>query len=117
GTANLSGGTATFTGEFHLGHNGGVFGTLNISNTANVTVPDVIFGNNGGTGGGTINLDGGTLTANSFAPGAGTGNKIFNFNGGALRPAADSPAFMQGLTAANVKDGGAVIDSNGHNVT
>src|SRR6185295_4689795 len=81
GTANLSGGTANFTGPFHIGQNGGVIGTLNISNTANVTVPDVVFGNNAGTGGGTINLDGGTLTANSFASGAGTGAKTFNFNG------------------------------------
>jgi autotransporter-associated beta strand protein len=116
GTANLSGGTATFTGEFSLGNNGGVFGTLNISNTANVTVPNVVFGKNAGTGGGTLNLDGGTLTAGSFGNGSGTGAKVFNFNGGTLKAAADSATFMTGVTA-NVKDGGAIIDSNAHNVT
>src|SRR5439155_20070185 len=105
-----------FPGPFHVGHGGAVFGTFNVSNTANVTVPDVIFGNNGGTGGGTLNLDGGTLTANSFANGAGTGAKIFNFNGGLLKAGADSATFMSGITA-NVKNGGAIIDTNAHNVT
>jgi fibronectin-binding autotransporter adhesin len=116
GTANLSGGTATFTGEFTLGLNSAVFGTLNVSNTANVTVPDVVFGKNAGSGGGTLNLDGGTLTANSFANGAGTGAKVFNFNGGTLKANVDTATFMSGVTA-NVKNGGAIINSNGHNIT
>src|SRR5206468_4199757 len=67
-------------------------------------------------GGGTLNHDGGTLTGTSFASGSGTGAKIFNFNDGTLKAAADSATFMTGITA-NVKDGGAIIDSNGHNVT
>jgi autotransporter-associated beta strand protein len=117
GTANLSGGTATFTGEFSLGNNGGVFGTLNVSNTANVTVPDVVFGNNAGTGGGTLNLDGGTLTAKSLASGAGTGAKIVNLNGGLLKAGASSATWMNGALTANVKAGGAKIDSNGFDAT
>lgn len=117
GTANLSAGTATFTGAFSIGQNGGVFGTLNVSGTASVAVPDVKFGNNGGTGGGTLNLTGGTLTGASFTPGAGSGAKIFNLDGGTLRAAVASTNFVGASIASNVLAGGAKIDTNGVAVT
>src|SRR5207249_7105374 len=68
-TLNLSGGTSTFTGEFSIGLSGTLFGTMNVSNTANVTVPAVVYGVAGTTAGGIINLNGGTLTAASLRAG------------------------------------------------
>ncbi|MGN6627301.1 MAG: beta strand repeat-containing protein, partial [Tepidisphaeraceae bacterium] len=119
GTANLSGGSATFTGEFSLGYSNNVVGTLNISNSANVTVPDVVFGVTGtGTGGGAINLNGGTLTGSSFTAGAtSTGSRTVTFNGGTLRPSADSTNFIGAKITGIVSTGGANIDTNAHAIT
>jgi autotransporter-associated beta strand protein len=91
---------------------------------------------NGGTA--TVNLDGGTLSTfnvysedhvnNNGTPDDNTddfidytkGTSTFNFNGGTLKAIADTSVFytdfMLGLTAAYVKSGGAVIDSNGFNI-
>ena len=144
GTYNVSGGQSTFTGVFRLGQNVNVVGTMNVSGTANVVLPDVIFGNNfstagtpaiangTGTGGGVLTLTGGTVTANSFAGGGGGGNKVINFDGGLLRVGGTSAAFISGtgLTTtstngtftgtgitSNVRAGGARINTNGFNAT
>ena len=120
GTANLSGGTANFTGEFSLGYNNNLVGTLNISNTANVTVPGVVFGvnSNNATSGGVINLNGGTLTGASFTGGASTpALRNFKFNGGTLKPSADSTNFIGAKITGIVSTGGARIDTNNHAVT
>ena len=70
---------------------------------------------------GTVDLIGGTLSAGFIAAGvassAATNISTFNFNGGTLKPTANSATFMRGLTAANVKDGGAVIDTDGYDIT
>ena len=69
---------------------------------------------------GTVDLIGGTLSAGFIAAGtttASTNISTFNFNGGTLKPTASSATFMQGLTAANVKNGGAVIDSDVYDIT
>ena len=70
---------------------------------------------------GTVDLIGGTLSAGFIAAGtassAATNSSTFNFNGGTLKPTANSATFMQGLTAANVKDGGAIIDTDGYDIT
>ena len=65
---------------------------------------------------GTVNLDGGTFAASQVRKGAGT-SAYFNFNGGTLRALASNPSFFQGLDRANVRDGGATIDTNGFDVT
>lgn len=70
--------------------------------------------NTGGTG--TVNLEGGTLAA-SLINRTSTGSAIFNFNGGTLQARQDTVTFMQGLTAANVRSGGALIDTSAFNVT
>jgi autotransporter-associated beta strand protein len=65
---------------------------------------------------GTFELDGGgTATVGLIQGGAGT--SVFNFNGGTLTPSASNSTFMQGLTTANVRNGGTMIDTNGFNVT
>jgi len=70
-----------------------------------------------------VNLNAGELTLfrahASF--GNGTPNTTtpthFNFNGGLLKAAASTTQFMQGLSAAYVRAGGARIDTDGHAVT
>jgi autotransporter-associated beta strand protein len=73
---------------------------------------------------GTFNLDGGVLTAARIYESNGTVstayNSTFNFNGGTLRAQANTAngsTFLQTLNTANVKVGGAVIDTNGANIT
>src|SRR5205823_1091679 len=93
-------------------------GTMTVSGTGavvmnNTSANTVIIGNGNA---GVLNLDGGTFTtARTFTKGAGTAT--VNFNGGKLQAAASSATFMTGLTAANVKAGGAIIDTNGFNWT
>jgi len=72
---------------------------------------------------GTINLDGGVLTAGRIFEASGVAtlyNSTFNFNGGTLRAVAttsNGATFMETLNTANVKAGGAIIDTNGANIT
>jgi fibronectin-binding autotransporter adhesin len=89
-------------------------GTLNVSGTGNVVVGVGNFAvldicSAGGNG--TVNLNGGTISAGRVTH-LGGGTATFNFNGGKLivLPGTNS-AFMSGLTAANVQSGGAFIDS------
>lgn len=68
----------------------------------------------------TYHLDGGTLTVPQILSTAVTGTRTFNFNGGTLKAAAASTSFMNlgaGNARANVRDNGAIIDSNGKNIT
>jgi fibronectin-binding autotransporter adhesin len=112
---NLSGGTfnaaAAFVGDNGIGTFTQTGGTANILRT--------LIGGNAATG--TYQLNGGTLTTLFVADLSATKTAAtFNFNGGTLRPAADdnpftTTKFMDGLTAANVQVGGAIIDSNGFN--
>ena len=65
---------------------------------------------------GVLNLSGGTLNVASVV--AGAGNSTFNFNGGTLsavrRP---TTTFLQGHDHAYVNAGGAIIDTNGNDIT
>ena len=68
----------------------------------------------------TYNLNGGTLWVPQISRTAGTGNTssgIFNFNGGTLKASKANATWMQGLTSANMLDGGANIDDGGFAVT
>jgi autotransporter-associated beta strand protein len=71
---------------------------------------------------GIYNLNGGTLTVPSIYASATSGSRFFNFNGGTLQAAAASTSFLNlgsgtGTGRVNVRNGGAVIDSNGKNIT
>jgi autotransporter-associated beta strand protein len=89
-------------------------GTLNISGTAQVTTAGVIkIGQTGGTG--TINLDGGTLITPAIQQGTGAAN--FDFSGGTLKPSTSTTAFMPTTVTTKVQAGGAIIDTNGFNIT
>jgi autotransporter-associated beta strand protein len=68
----------------------------------------------------TFNLNGGTLTIYDVETFSNTGAAVMNFNGGTLRATGANAHFVElGGTSqrANVRNGGAVIDSNGFDVT
>lgn len=121
GLLDVSGGTFTQSAANRgllVGEDG--TGTLTISGTgtvvSNATDIGVAIGW-GGTGAGAVNLNnGGTLVANRIRRGSGYGS--FVFNGGTLR-AGDAPhaEFFQGLNLATINSGGAIIDSNGQDIT
>ena len=72
-----------------------------------------------GAGTSTVNLNGGTVSMfgmNNNGPKAGS---TFNFNGGTLQAVGDTTSFLTEAGSMNfyVKQGGAIFDTNGHNVT
>ena len=103
----ISGGSVTFYSD--AGTTTGGTGTIDLMLAANA------LGTN------TINLDGGTLTANQIKATSATGTRVINFNGGTLKAGATGLAstfLASGVaTTANVRNGGAKLDSNGLNVT
>jgi autotransporter-associated beta strand protein len=72
-----------------------------------------------GVGNGTLNLNAGTFETSGFVKGNATGTSTINFNGGTLKAGAASGGFLTPLsnTVVNVKNGGAIIDTNGFNIT
>jgi autotransporter-associated beta strand protein len=131
-TLNVNGGTVSSNSTI----NGialvaaGTSGTLNVTSglvsttgTAGVTSGINIANGTGTTG--TVNLDGGTISTYQINSNYYNGSNVlttggtsnFNFHGGTLKAIANNAAFMGGLTNAWVKSGGAVIDTNGFNVT
>ncbi len=68
---------------------------------------------------GTYHLNGGILTVDRIsqaAAGVGTQTGTFNFNGGTLKASESSATFMQGLTRANIRNGGAIIDTGVYDI-
>ena len=112
GFINLGGGTFTNTAAPLILATRGT-GTLTVSNTALATLATLQMGHSASASSvSTVNLDGGILTVNNVARANGTAT--FNFNGGTLRAATGTGSLMTGLSAANVKNGGAVIDDGGY---
>jgi autotransporter-associated beta strand protein len=70
---------------------------------------------------GTYNLTGGTLTTASITgyinSSTGVNSSTCNFNGGTLKPTTSTATFLKGLTACNVQNGGAIIDTTNFNIT
>jgi len=116
GVANLSGGTLTDNNGIHVGDRG--TGILNVSGSAvvNLAGGTLQFGLSGNATVGTVNLLGGMVTANNVGI-AGTSTSRLNFNGGTLMAGAASATFIQGLTAATIYSGGAIIDDGGNAIT
>lgn len=123
GTVNVTGGALNAGGTLGIGQSTGTTaGTLTLaSGTVNATSDNGIRfgGNSGTTAGGTVNLDGGILKANIIQKGIGTEvtTAVFNFNGGTLQANASKTNFMVNLGHAYVRDGGAIIDTAGNNIT
>ncbi len=103
GTVTMTGGTLTTDATHNENWHGGLSMAAGFDEAT------------GGTA--TFNLDGGTLSTLFVFTEAGNngvaGTSIFNFNGGTLQGQANYGQFMGGLTRANVRDGGAVINTNG----
>ena len=116
GVANVSGGTLNDNFGIHVGERG--TGTLNVSGSASVNLSGgpLQFGFSGTTTVGTVNLLGGTVTAD-YVGAVGTSTSLLNFNGGTLMAGAATATFLQGLTAATIYRGGAVIDDGGNAIT
>jgi hypothetical protein len=104
-------GTSTFT------QNGGTVTFFSDGGTTAGGSGSVNLGNGVSTGTYAYNLNGGTLTAPSISKSAAGANGAFNFNGGTLKATTSTATFMQGLSAANVQNGGAIVDTNGNNIT
>lgn len=116
GSLSVSGGSYTTSAPLALSLTGSGSGTLTVSGSGAVTVGGaLVLGSGSGTATSTVNLNGGTLTANNVSAGS-AGTKTFNFNGGTLKVGGGSFS-LSGLTTANVRDGGARFDTNGHNTT
>lgn len=117
GVINHSGGTInSVSTQFQVGQDfgGGGSGTYTLSGTGVGNFENVILGSNNSNG--TVNLDGGELNTRQIIGGNGT--KIVNLDGGTLGATTNEAVFFDMAGGrANVRDGGAVIDSGGFDVT
>jgi len=120
GNYTITGGVMQQTGsgqKVTLGEQG--TGTLTMSGNAQVSSAGGIqVGFGAGYGVGTMNLNGGTLsTVQILGSSNSASTSTVNFNGTYVQAAAGaSSSFLSGVTHANVKSGGAVIDTNGNTV-
>jgi autotransporter-associated beta strand protein len=114
-TLMINGGsyTTSATGRLRLGNAGSNgSGTLTLT-SGSATIANLDFTATSGSG--TVDLDGGNLTLGALTVATSGGTKTFNFNGGALT--ATSALTFGNLTAVNVKNGGANINTNNNTVT
>jgi fibronectin-binding autotransporter adhesin len=114
GTINVANGYNTAVGRIGYGVltiNSGTF-----SSTDTHTI-GLVIGDQGTAQGGTVNLNGGSLVANKLVSNNGT--NYFYFNGGTLLPTSDTSSWWNysSKMSAQVRNGGAIIDDTGVNVT
>lgn len=119
GSLLVDSGTFSITGAGNLivGRATGDVSTATINGGAITTSTGALnFGNTSITATSTFHLNGGTVTTRKINYLGGTAT--FNFNGGTLKvQTSGSSAFLGGLTRANVRNGGAVFDTNGQSIT
>lgn len=105
------------TGSLHIGSQG--TGTLTIANGARVTASSVHMGQDA-SGSATINLHGNAIDGRSeLATGQitkGDGSATLNLDGGVLRATADQADFLSGFDTLELGAGGAVIDTDQHDI-
>ena len=114
---NVSGGTFNNTGEILFGFGGsGGSGTLTISG-GTVSSHFLRLGDTSASGTHTVNLDGGVLKADRLYRNNATA--MVNFNGGQLQVNASPsvPWFAASVSNVFVKNGGAMVNTAGKNVT
>ena len=133
GTTNINSGAVVNLGGNAVLIGGGVPGSGQGSGVLNINGGIVTVGAPSGSGGGadstyiwinpyggaatsTLNLNSGTLSTARGIVDGGSGHSLVNFNGGTLQAAANIPALLS-VTTADVNAGGAVIDTQGFNVT
>lgn len=121
GTINQSSGVFTNTvSPTWFGESDGR-GIWNLSGDAQAVLGKVYLAH-GATSTGEFNLNGGTLSLVHFDPAMADPAKSFysavRFNGGTLKARANETNFLPvSVTKAEVLEGGAIIDSNGFNIT
>jgi len=121
-----AGGTPSWSGCISLGETAGVTTTFTQSGglvwlnpaiySADINSLNLVYN----AGGGTYNLNGGTLMVREITNQlASAASAIFNFNGGTLMPSSNSLSglFIPSGITANVQSGGAIIDSTNINIT
>ncbi len=119
---NVSAGSLTYAGgglQANWGSSGNTQTTvINVSGTGSIAttvaanqVINLSRSGNAATTG-ILNLNGGTVTPSRVIGGRG----FVNFNGGTLRANSDQTDFLA-VNTAHVRAGGAIIDSNGRNIT
>jgi fibronectin-binding autotransporter adhesin len=116
GSYSISGGTLSQTSSTQrliVGNQGA--GTLTVSGTGLVSCTGGLKISAASSGNGTVHLDGGTILTALVEDGGGT--STFHFNGGILKANKTNTTFMTGLNTADVESGGAVINTNGFNIT
>jgi autotransporter-associated beta strand protein/T5SS/PEP-CTERM-associated repeat protein len=116
GSYSISGGTLSQTStsnRLYVGYAGA--GTLTISGSGLVDASGGVQLSGSSSVTGEVYLNGGTLYTTIVDDGGGTSK--FHFNGGTLKAKNATTTFMQGLDTVDVLSGGAVIDTNGYNVT
>lgn len=110
GTVNITGGLLDIqSGPTYIGEDSQ--GTLNLSGSGEMRAPDVLVAR---TRAGLLNLGGGTLKTGSIT--GGTGTSEVDFNGTTIQATATQPLFFNNLSVADIKAGGAIIDTNGFNI-
>ncbi len=128
GFLNISGGTVSVTSAANVIRIGAGYADTDSSGASILTLSGtglmdsststgaILLGSNlsgNTTSTGTLNLDGGTLATNRTITGGSAGASTFNFNGGTLKANGTAMTLSTTLTTVNVRNGGAVIDSNG----
>jgi fibronectin-binding autotransporter adhesin len=130
GLLNISG-TMNSTGtDFRIGNAGAntttATGTVTLSAGGLLNLPTAntsIWVGNGGATSGILSLNGGTLILNgqirndAGTGGVGAGTSTLNLNGGTLKAAGNSATFINTIDTVNVRDGGAIFDTNSFAVT
>jgi fibronectin-binding autotransporter adhesin len=119
-TVSIDGGTMSAAGSaavINVGSGSGAVGVLTV-NAGGVTLAGSagIVLATGSASNGIVNLNGGTVIVPKVSKGTGT-NATFNFNGGTLKATNVSTPFLAGLDAANVRNGGAIINDGGLAIT
>ncbi|MES2658936.1 MAG: autotransporter-associated beta strand repeat-containing protein [Verrucomicrobiota bacterium] len=97
--------------------NGSTNATATLSGTGEIIVGGIGMSIGEGAAGakGIFNLNGGILTTPSIN--RVMGEATFNLDGGTLKSSKSNASFMTGLTVANVHNNGAIVDSNGFDIT
>lgn len=124
---HLNGADAQFNvgnSRLNIGYGVGSTGVVTVDNGL-LTVNSNLSLAEGGTAAtfGILNLNGGIVRPNVIVAippakvGDPVGTSIVNFNGGTLQPSIDNATFLTGLSAANIFSKGAVVDTNGKNIT
>jgi autotransporter-associated beta strand protein len=99
-------------GAGRITQNGGI---VTISGTLNMAITT---SGNSSPRRGEYHLNGGVLNVNKITRDSGSDTfGTFHFNGGTLKPTVSSTTFLQGLTFANIRNNGAIVDTGAFDIS